>query len=211
MNTLGSFANPSPIPFNIIDKRTNERLFANKQMEELLDYSRDELNAYSKDAFQEIIHPEDLEIGLKLNDELNDSKEGEHLERVIRLKHKNGHYLYFQIYCSVYERDEDRQMAACLGFANDISDQMDLQAKLKKSLEIINQMQHSNSHDLRGPVSNIIGLVKMLDDTEFMFEHQRSLIKTLCETVHELDKVIHNINKIGISAPSYSEDQATEN
>lgn len=202
MNTLENIVKTSPIPFNIIDKRTNERLFAGKKFEEILGYSHEELNAFSRKRFQDIIHPDDLETSIKMNVELNATKDGEHLERVLRLRHKEGHYLHFQIYCSVYERDENGQMISSMGFANNITEQLDLQEQLKQALDVIHQMQYSNSHDLRGPVSNIIGLVSMLDSTGFMFDHQRNLVKTLCKTVHQLDKVIHKINEIGNSAPS---------
>lgn len=200
MDPIQTIVNASPIPFNIYDKKTNERLFSGKKMEELLGYSQEELNALARKKMVEIIHPDDLEKSARFDDELNSSKEGEHIEKVIRLRRRDGKYLHFQIYCSVYERDENGRMASCLGFANDITEQLELQEKLKQAMDVIHQMQYSNSHDLRGPVSNIIGLVKMLDSTDFMFEHQRNLVKTLCKTVHQLDKVIHNINDLGNSA-----------
>lgn len=200
MDPIQTIVNASPIPFNIYDKKTNERLFSGKKFEDLLGYNQDELDTYAKNKMVDIIHPDDLEKSASLNDELNASTEGEHVEKVIRLRHKEGKYLYFQIYCSVYERDENGRMASCLGFANDITEQLELQEKLRQAMDVIHQMQYSNSHDLRGPVSNIIGLVKMLDSTDFMFDHQRNLVKTLCKTVHQLDKVIHNINDLGNSA-----------
>lgn len=209
MNPIESIVNTSPIPFNIYDKRTNERLFANKKMEKMLGYSEEEMNLLSKTKFREIIHPDDLESSSRIDEDLNASKEGEHIERVVRFRHKQGYYLHFQIYCSVYERDDNGKMITCLGFANNISDQLNLQDKLKQAIEVINQMQYSNSHDLRGPVSNIIGLVKMLDSTGFMFEHQRNLVKTLCKTVNELDKVIHNINDMGSSVVMEEEHEDT--
>lgn len=200
MDPIQTIVNASPIPFNIYDKKTNERLFSGKKMEELLGYSQEELNDHARTKFTAVIHPDDLKKSEQLDDELNASKEGEHVEKVIRLRHKGGKYLHLQIYCSVYERDQNGRMASCLGFANNITEQLELQDKLKQAMDVIHQMQYSNSHDLRGPVSNIIGLVKMLDSTDFMFEHQRNLVKTLCKTVHQLDKVIHNINDLGNSA-----------
>ncbi|MDW3191545.1 MAG: PAS domain-containing protein [Cytophagales bacterium] len=206
MNPIQTIVNASPIPFNIYDKKTNERLFSGKKFEELLGYTADELNAFAKKKMIEIVHPDDLEKSASMDGELNASKEGEHVEKVIRLRHKKGNYLYFQIYCSVYERDESGKMASCLGFATNITEQIELQDKLKQATDVIHQMQYSNSHELRGPVSNIIGLVKMLDSTGFMFEHQRNLVKTLCKTVHQLDKVIHNINDLGNSAQQEPEE-----
>lgn len=206
MNPIQTIVNASPIPFNIYDKKTNERLFSGKKMEELLGYTQDELNAHARTRFAEVMHPDDLQKSKELDDELNASKEGEHVEKVIRLRHKQGKYLYLQIYCSVYERDENGRMASCLGFANNITEQIELQEKLRQAMDVIHQMQYSNSHDLRGPVSNIIGLVKMLDSTDFMFEHQRNLVKTLCKTVHQLDQVIHNINDLGNSAQQQTDE-----
>lgn len=200
MDPIQTIVNASPIPFNIYDKKTNERLFSGKKMEELLGYSQKELDEHARTKFTAVIHPDDLEKSQQLDDELNASKEGEHVEKVIRLRHKGGKYLHLQIYCTVYERDQNGRMASCLGFANNITEQIELQEKLRQAMDVIHQMQYSNSHDLRGPVSNIIGLVKMLDSTDFMFEHQRNLVKTLCKTVHQLDKVIHNINDLGNSA-----------
>lgn len=200
MDPIKNIANTSPIPFNIYDKKTNERLFSGRQMEEMLGYTEDELNELARSKFVPIIHPDDLEKSRSIDIELNASKEGEHIEKLVRFRHKNGNYLHLQIYCSVYERDENGKMVSCLGFANNITEQIELQDKLKQAMDVIHQMQYSNSHDLRGPVSNIIGLVKMLDSTGFMFDHQRNLVKTLCKTVHQLDKVIHNINDLGNSA-----------
>ncbi len=191
------------MPFNIFDKKTNERLFSGKILGELLGYTEEELNAYARSKFIEIIHPDDRKVSKGIDDELNASKDGEHIEKILRFRHKKGYYLHFQVFCSVYERDENGRMISCLGFANNISDQLELEEKLRKASEVINKMQYSNSHELRGPVSNIMGLVKMLDSTDFMFDHQRKLVKTLCKTVSQLDQVIHNINDLGHSAPNH--------
>lgn len=66
---------------------------------------------------------------------------------------------------------------------------------LEKANEILREFSFTNSHKVRKPVANIIGLIDALHFYKTETEDVKDVIKHIRESAEELDKIIHEINE----------------
>jgi len=92
----------------------------------------------------------------------------------------------------VYDKEQN-----IIGIANniqDITDRKNKEQRLMQQNEVLRQIAWQQSHELRGPVANILGLCELLknyqDETE---EMKHKCIDYMLQATKELDKIIHKI------------------
>lgn len=66
---------------------------------------------------------------------------------------------------------------------------------LEKANEILREFSFTNSHKVRKPVANILGLIEAFNLAELNSEEQKNILNHIHESVKELDKIIHDINE----------------
>lgn len=78
---------------------------------------------------------------------------------------------------------------------NNITAQRKAQNKLLKQDNTLREIAQLSSHDLRGPVASILGLVSLFDEENQDMNLNNTIIENLKECATSLDKVIHAIVK----------------
>jgi len=110
--------------------KTGETVFDEKWAE-MLGYTLEELSPISIQTWEELTHPDDLKMAGEL---LAQHFEGEtaKYDAKLRMKHKDGHWLWIHDRGSVYQRDEDGDTVLMAGTHVDISERQHLSEMLDR-------------------------------------------------------------------------------
>ncbi|MGY6547687.1 MAG: PAS domain S-box protein [Roseinatronobacter sp.] len=104
------------------DKRVNARWFA------MLGYTREELSDRPHYGFRDLIHPDDMDMLMRQHAQIVAGQDS--FANEIRLKHKDGQWVWLLSRGRVTGRDNDGRPLRIAGIHLDITDRMDLQAQL---------------------------------------------------------------------------------
>ncbi len=139
------------------------------------------------------IHPDDLEevnrsYAKHLSGE-SDSHEGQYRFRIA-----DNSYRWLVEYARVTERSETGEPQQIMGVIIDFNTQKDFEEKLKGRQELLNEMAISNSHQIRGPLARILGLVSLYRMMKLYENTSLEEVEEILEKIHisatELDEAI---------------------
>ncbi|WP_375561721.1 PAS domain S-box protein [Bernardetia sp. OM2101] len=155
-------------------------------------YSQNELSIRK---LREITHPKDLPRDIRqLRRVLNEKSDGYSMRT--RYIHKNGDTIWLNLSLSVV-KDDDKKPAFIVMFIENISDQVEAEEMLRQTLEELkisnyelDQFVYKASHDLRSPLTSILGLLNI---AEIDKEHALSHIKMIRGRIHKLDEFVQSI------------------
>jgi PAS domain S-box-containing protein len=184
----------SPVSINIVDLQTRQLIRASSWVVNHIGYSEEEFIELSHNLFESIIHADDRKTQLQAYQSLMDDPTLLFREFSTRYRKKNGDYVHALVRLSVLEVDENNKPTSALNTALDITEIIDLRRRLDVELKKIEVISYKNSHELRGPVATILGLIQLIDYQGLGGSASLEIISALKETVEKLDKVIGEIN-----------------
>ena len=196
LSFIKSLHKASPVAIGAMDMFNDEIIYSSGHAESLLGYSRMELKEFSRNYFESIVHPDDIKKSREAINQLVHSHLGEIIECTLRVRKSDGNYISLFIRDIVFERDKENIPMKFTTIVQDVSHVVELEKKLKEKLDIIKEISHKNSHELRAPVANIIGLLSLMKEESFKTEFNAKIFHHLEETVAKLDDIIHNINNL---------------
>ncbi|RLD57702.1 MAG: hypothetical protein DRJ05_09265 [Bacteroidetes bacterium] len=172
--------------------------FANSRMEELTQYSFDELVGKSTNWIGELIHPEESErINRVIKDSFENLKTPE--KNDIRIVRKDGQVRWIETLGTLVTiQGED----AILIVAMDITEKKEAQSVLvesEKSLRNANAMKDKFfsiiAHDLKNPFNAIIGFSNLLYEAYDNFDEKqrKRFIKNICDASENTFKLLQNL------------------
>lgn len=181
------FAN-NPLPMWAYDLNELQILMVNNAALNLYGYTRDEflkLNLF--DLRPEAEH-ERLRNEMKTRDifkELQLTEEWQH-------QRKDGSIVYVDL---ASHRIQLNDRSARLIVVNNITARREAQNKLLNQNTRLREIAQLSSHDLRGPVASILGLVSLFDHENLDINLNNQIIENLKISAEQLDSVIHAIVK----------------
>jgi light-regulated signal transduction histidine kinase (bacteriophytochrome) len=90
--------------------------------------------------------------------------------------------------------DEQQQIIGIAHNAQDITERKKREVKILQQNETLHQIAWQQSHEVRRPVANILGIYSLLkDDKEATEEEKQNYLDYLFQSTQELDKIIHKI------------------
>ncbi len=193
---IKSLHKASPVAFGSIDLIKDQIVYSSGHAEKLLGYSKEELISLSRQNFKAIVHPDDLKVSQQAIDRLMKSSDGEIVESIFRVKKSDGSYLHLLIRDIVFERDHQHVPTKFSTIAQDISYTVALERQLAEKVEVLKEISHKNSHDVRAPVANILAMVDLMKPHNFKTAYTQKIFSYLEETVKKLDSIIHEINDL---------------
>jgi PAS domain S-box-containing protein len=110
-----------------------------------------------------------------------------------RIRHRNGEYRWFESKELVFERDSYGNATKILGFAQDITDKVRYINELERKNEQLAEIARLNSHEIRRPLANILGLVALFNRENPADEFNIEVLDKMDKSARELDEVIHRI------------------
>jgi PAS domain S-box-containing protein len=185
----------TPVGINIVDLKNNQLIQTSDWVLTHLGYSQEEFKALSQNLFEPIVHKDDREAQLQAYHKLMTDPEILFTECQIRYKKNDGEYVPALLRLSVLEMDENKVPKSALTTAIDITEVIALRERLKEELRKMDIISYKNSHELRGPVASILGLIQLIDYQGWGETISVEIINALKETVQKLDQVIQEINE----------------
>jgi PAS domain S-box-containing protein len=167
-------------------------LFANEQMSKITGYDLDTLKSFSKENFLAMVHPDDLEIVLNptFHQESFFPKEGVNFSNYeFRLIQKNGNIRW--IY-NVVTKIEYLGSPAIQSVVMDITDKKLSEENLKASKKDLETFVYKATHDLKGPLSSIIGLAHVAN-MSISDATALNYIRMIGDSTGKLDKTLNRL------------------
>lgn len=167
----------------------------NENFTRIFGYTNEKIS-YDSQGWEECIHPDDKAATLKKINDVLKSK-GHISECTYRLLCKNGQYKYV-IDRGYITYDEQGEPDMMVGAMQDIQLMKEHEEQILQQNKTLAQIAHSQSHEVRGPVSTILGLIDLLNKHgQELDEETRELIAHLYRTTVKLDNIIKDsIHKI---------------
>ena len=194
----------------------------NARWAEIVGYGREEISPLSQEYWERMVHPDDVDSVLA---QLDQHLRGEvpHYHCEMRLKHRDGHWVWVEDCGKVTVRTEDGQPWLMQGIHQDITTrrtmedevrrlnaelEQEVQAQTaelqaaKESAEDANQTKSEflakMSHEIRTPMNGVIGMTALLKETQLNVEQKRyvEMIRSSGENLLALIDDILDISKI---------------
>lgn len=185
----------SPVGINVVDLKSRQLVEASEWVVNHMGYSEEEYLGLSHNLFESIVHPDDREHQLEAYARLMDDPSILFTECTLRYRTKSGDYLHAMVRLSVLEVDDHKKPIAALNTATDITEIVELRQRLNTELKKLEIISYKNSHELRGPVATILGLIQLIDYHGMSGTECMEIISALKDTVRKLDQVIAEITE----------------
>jgi PAS domain S-box-containing protein len=180
-----------------ISTKKGEILYASSSVTKILGYSNNEI---IQTKLSGIINPDDLKVFLFKRRKLL-KIEGASFTNECRLLHKNRNWVWCEVMVTNYLLEPS--IKGIVTNFRDISvrkiaelDKTKVTQHLIQRNRDLEQFTFIVSHNLRGPVVNILGISNILN-TEFLDpEELKNFISSLCMSANSLDNVLKDLNTI---------------
>ncbi len=144
----------------------------------------------SYDSWLSFIHPEDMDYVMKvIKDGEKDFRGSSFVHRIIK---KDGtiRWIHSQ---SRFDFDKDRKLIGLHGVSHDITEAKEAEDKIMAQLEILREISSMQSHQVRSPISSLLGLINLIDFDNPSSTLNFEIISKVKIVGEKLDETIHNI------------------
>jgi PAS domain S-box-containing protein len=186
----------------------------------LLGYEEDELKNVSMETFMSFIHPDDLgRTSQSVEIHLSDHKP---YQNELRLRIKSGKYKWF-LDSGVSKLDQSGNAIVVIGSIIDIDERKKAEEELAfknlqlaKTNEELDRFVYSASHDMRAPLSSLLGLIHLSEKTDqpeevgLFLQMMKDRIKTMEGFIKEVTDYSRNTRLDLLPAPVKLEALARE-
>jgi PAS domain S-box-containing protein len=112
---LQKIADASPNILYLYDIQKQENIYSNREVFSILGYSPDEIKELGDNIAINLMHPDDLRLVYPAYyDKIRTAQDGEIIENEYRMRHANGEWHWLYSRDSVFSRDENGLVRACL-------------------------------------------------------------------------------------------------
>ena len=155
-------------------------------------------------GWQQVIHPEDRpEVAEAWERSV---KDGQRFEIECRLLHKDSSRYRWHLLRALAMKDEDGRVSKWFGTATDIHEQKTKSEELIKVNEELDNFVYTASHDLKAPLTNLEGLVNILDRPVDTAPAPKTLLPMMQQQVSRLRLIISDLADVGRIEKEVAED-----
>ena len=170
----------------------------NDRWAEIIGYTPDEIAPLSIETWRKFVHPDDLEASDKLL-EKNFRGEMDYYECEVRMRDKDGSWVWVLDRGKIITRTEEGKPAMMMGTHQNITARKAIEASLKEALARAEAATRAKAeflatmtHELRNPLSGILGFSELLADTP-LNEEQQSYTELIRESGSHLLSLINDV------------------
>lgn len=117
---------------------------------------------------------------------------GEHLRFEVEVQHTNGHRPTFEVSINPV-RDEHGVVLGIGCIGRDITDRKRSENLIRSQYDRLRKIAWYQSHEVRGPVASILGLVHLFDPTNPTSDFNVDILHHLHKTAQQLDSAVRSI------------------
>lgn len=173
----------------IIDEE-GRAVFSNPANERIHGYSNSDI--FGK-HFSKILHPDDLELAEKTFREILSGVKTSHTEEFRLINKRRAKIIWVQVSISKFPNISNDQDGRLLLVFQDITSHKDLEERLKQSVNTRDKMFSIISHDLRGPIGNLLPLFEMFNQEDTDEEVRNELIREMKRTTATAYDLLENL------------------
>lgn len=174
----------------------NDKLYVSPLLNQILGYGLETTFESTRADFEKVIYPDDKEM--VINHMRSHIKEKTKFEVEFRMRHGNGEYIWV-LDTGQAEWDKEGKPLRMVGSIVDISErknaekQIQLQNEmLEKANAELDRFVYSVSHDLKSPLSSVLGLMSIADMSNDISE-VKDCIKMMRDRINALNGFIEEI------------------
>jgi len=118
------------------DINTHTNVYTNKKTADILDYTSEELQSLGDNLLKVLTHPDDFKKLMQHFSKIGQATDDREIfELTYRMKHKDGHWRWFNSRDKIAQRDEDGNVQHIMGIAIDITEQEHLRLEQQHMLD----------------------------------------------------------------------------
>jgi PAS domain S-box-containing protein len=171
-------------------------VYLSYQWKSLLEYEDHELNDMTVEKFLSFIEPNDaVRISKSIEENL---KNNQSYQYELRIHTKSGAYKWF-LDSGVSKQDEEGNASVVIGSIIDIDERKNAEAQvaeknvqLAKTNEELDRFVYSASHDMRAPLSSLLGLIHLSEKTDKP-EEMGTLLQMMKERIKTMEGFIKEV------------------
>lgn len=155
------------------------------------------LEVYDNNLWSRNIHPDDKERVLQELAEVIIDPEGKVFSSEFRFIKANGEVAYVH-HKGIFVRDAAGTAIRAVGSLIDLTEAHQRMRKIEQQNKVLKEVAWTQSHVVRAPLSNILGLIGMIKDREKLQlsdAELQEIYEALHQTAHKLDGVVRDIVK----------------
>lgn len=167
---------------------TNNHILWDDRMYEIYGYPRDtQLSLYT--IFFKSLHPDDAEMmNVILGELMSQRKEID--GAIYRIILPDGRTRFIESHALVHKSGADDALKL-IGTNRDVTDDVMGQEKIKAQNKVLREIAFIQSHEVRKPLANILGVIEILKQSGAI--HELEIFEHLVDSANELDQQIRTI------------------
>lgn len=163
-------------------------VFANKQMETITGYTIEELKSFSQTQSESLIYPDDIPLVRQSYPQLGPDGPGS-FRHEFRLIRKDGTICWLDTFVTMVNYLDSPAIQAVV---MDITEKKITEEKLKNSNKDLKTFVYKATHDLKGPLSSIIGLANIAGE-DIQDEKALKYIAMIGESTQKPDATLNRL------------------
>ena len=169
----------------------NNSIFYGEGFNSMFGYNS--INA-TTDLWLKNIHPDDSKRVIRDLRKAMKNAQKEFFNAEYRFVKANGDMAYIQ-HKGIFIRNNDGEVARIIGAMVDLTESLEKMNTIEQQNKTLKDISWTQSHVVRAPLANLMGLINLLKDNKKMGYTDDRLIDYIGESATKLDHIIHDIVK----------------
>lgn len=171
-----------------IDIKNNNHVIWDDTMFDIYGYSKDaDLSPYK--IWKKLMHPDDMNMMLEIIGELVSGKKDMD-SALYRIITTNGMIRFIESH-AIVKKAENGKVIRLIGTNRNVTDDVLVQEKLKSQNKALRDIAFIQSHEVRRPLANILGVIEVLNNNNTV--NNKDILEHLIQSANELDTQIRSI------------------
>lgn len=169
----------------------NDTIFYGEGFNTMFGY---ETGVANKNLWLKNIHPDDSKRVIRDLRKAMKNAQKEFFNAEYRFVKANGDMAYIQ-HKGIFIRNNDGEVARIIGAMVDLTESLEKMNTIEQQNKTLKDISWTQSHVVRAPLANLMGLINLLKDNKKMGYTDDRLIDYIGESATKLDHIIHDIVK----------------
>ncbi len=196
---INQIVNTSPGAIYVYHLLEERMVYMSSGSEPVLGYSAEDMQAMGSSLFKRLIHPDDMAVLDERSRQFGSSQSDESFSFEYRIQQSDESYRWVRSSETAFTRSESGDVIEVIGVAQDITKDKMADEEREKLLVRITDLEHLKSdmirvaaHDLRAPLSIIIGYAALLKD-DVLTETQDTFMNEIAKAARRMENMIRDI------------------